>query len=85
MELLSSPPYVARHLQLLGTGIIQNRKHHFKGLLVRLLLTRTERKDDLQISLIDALHFGAVSWDQVMEYTNDTRHNWLIKTQEVCP
>lgn len=34
------------HLQPLEAGLIQNAKHHFKGLLVRRLLAKIDRKDD---------------------------------------
>ncbi|XP_037521515.1 tigger transposable element-derived protein 6 [Rhipicephalus sanguineus] len=58
------------HLQPLDAGIIRNAKHYFKRLLMRHLLAKIERKDDnLQINLLDALHFIATAWDRVTPTT----------------
>ncbi|KAL1476956.1 hypothetical protein MTO96_036118 [Rhipicephalus appendiculatus] len=71
------PANTTSRLQPLDTGIIRNVKHHFKGLLVRRLLAKIDRKDEnLRISLLDALHFLAMSWDNV---TQDTIANCFRK------
>ncbi|KAH8019251.1 hypothetical protein HPB51_018478 [Rhipicephalus microplus] len=46
-------------------------QHHFKSFLVRRLLAKIDRKDegDLQISLLDAIHFIAMAWDRVTPTT----------------
>ncbi|EEC10272.1 centromere protein B, putative [Ixodes scapularis] len=62
--------HTTTHLQPLDAGLIQNTKHHFKGLLVRRLLAKIDRKDDdLRISLLDAIHFLAMAWDRVTPTT----------------
>ncbi|KAH7946068.1 hypothetical protein HPB49_019942 [Dermacentor silvarum] len=64
------PKNTTSHLQLLDAGIIRNVKHHFKVLLVRRLLAKIDHKDkNLQISLLDALYFLAISWDNVTSNT----------------
>ncbi|KAK8766588.1 hypothetical protein V5799_006630 [Amblyomma americanum] len=71
------PANTTSHLQPLDAGIIRNVKHHFKGLLVRRLLAKIDRKEaNLRISLLDALHFLAMSWDNV---TSDTISNCFRK------
>lgn len=71
------PANTTSRLRPLDARIIRNFKHHFKGLLVRRLLAKTKRKDEnLQTSLLDALHFLAMSWDNV---TQDTIANCLRK------
>lgn len=71
------PANTTSRLQPLDAGIIKNIKHHFKGMLVRRLLAKINRKDeDLQISLLDAVHFLAMSWDRV---TADTIANCFRK------
>lgn len=70
VKLVFLPANATSHLQPLDAGIIRNVKHHFKGLLVRRLLAKIERNEaNLQVSLLDALHFIAVSWDRVAEST----------------
>lgn len=64
------PPNATSHLQPLDAGIIRNVKCHFKGLLVRRLLAKIDRKDaNLLISILDAMHFVAVAWDRVTPAT----------------
>ncbi|XP_049267194.1 tigger transposable element-derived protein 6-like [Rhipicephalus sanguineus] len=71
------PANTTSRLQSLDAGIIRNVKHHFKGLLVRRLLAKIERKEEnLKISLLNALHFLAMSWDNV---TQDTIANCFRK------
>ncbi|EEC12124.1 centromere protein B, putative, partial [Ixodes scapularis] len=66
VKLVFLPANTTMHLQPLDAGLIQNAKHHFKGLLVRRLLAKIDRKDDdLRISLLDAIHFLAMAWDRV--------------------
>ncbi|XP_037521718.1 tigger transposable element-derived protein 6-like [Rhipicephalus sanguineus] len=66
IKLVFLPANTTSHLQPLDAGIIRNAKHYFKRLLVRHLLAKIERKDDnLQITLLDALHFIAMAWDRV--------------------
>lgn len=70
VKLVFLPANTTSHLQPLDAGIIWNAKHYFKGLLVRRLLAKIERKDDnSQISLLDALHFIAMAWDRVSPAT----------------
>lgn len=64
VKLVFVPANTTTHLQLLDTGVVRNAKKFFKGLLVRRLLTKIDRKDgDLRISLLDAIHFIAMAWD----------------------
>lgn len=53
-------------------------KHHFKGPLVRHLPAKIDQQDkDLQISLLYALYFIAVSWDRVTQSTTaNCFHNY---------
>lgn len=61
---------------------LKNVKQPFKGAKVRRLMAKINRKDeDLQISLLDALHFLAMSWDQV---TADTISNCFRKCGFFC-
>lgn len=70
VKLVFLPANTTTHLQPLDAGLIQNAKHHFKGLLVRRLLAKIDRKDDdLRISLLDAIHFIAMAWDRVTSTT----------------
>lgn len=65
------PPSATSHLQPLDAGIIKTVKHHFKGLLVRRLLAKIDRKDtNLQISILEAMHFIAMAWDRVTPATS---------------
>lgn len=67
VKLVFLPANMTTHLQPLDAGLIQNAKHHFKGLLVRRLPAKIDRKDDdLRISLLDAIYFIAMAWDRVM-------------------
>ncbi|XP_050037924.1 tigger transposable element-derived protein 6-like [Dermacentor andersoni] len=64
------PLNATSRLQPLDAGIIRNIKHHFKGLLVRRLLAKIDRKDaNMKISLLDAMHFIAVAWECVSPAT----------------
>ncbi|XP_064475501.1 tigger transposable element-derived protein 6-like [Ornithodoros turicata] len=70
VKVLFLPPNATSHLQPLDAGIIRNVRHHFKELLMRRLLAKIDRKDQhLQINLLDALHFVAMSWDRVTATT----------------
>lgn len=64
------PANATSHLQPLDAGIIKNAKHHYKSLLVRRLLAKIDQKDgNLQINLLDALHFIAMAWHRVSATT----------------
>lgn len=66
VKLVFLPANTTTHLQLLDAGLMKNAKHHFKGLLIRHLLAKIDRKDgDVGISPLDAIHFIAMAWDQV--------------------
>lgn len=54
------------HLQTPDSGIIQNANYHFKILLVHHLLAKLEWKDvELNITILDAIHFITIIWDCV--------------------
>ncbi|KAH7959657.1 hypothetical protein HPB49_012801 [Dermacentor silvarum] len=60
------------HRQLLHDDdyVISNAKHYFNGLLVCRLFAKIDRKDgDLRISLLDAIHFGAMARYRVTPVT----------------
>ncbi|KAH7990029.1 hypothetical protein HPB51_026490 [Rhipicephalus microplus] len=67
--------------------MIQNVKHHFKGLLVQRLLAKIERRDEnLQISLLDAIHFLAMSWDNVVQASMNCFHKCgFFSRQDAAP
>lgn len=64
------PTNTMSRLQPLDAGLIQNVKRSIKGLLLRRILPKIEWQDEnLRISLLDALHFLAVPWDNVTQNT----------------
>ncbi|KAH7958675.1 hypothetical protein HPB49_004139 [Dermacentor silvarum] len=72
VKLVFLPANTTAHRQLLHDDdyVISNAKHYFNGLLVCRLFAKIDRKDgDLRISLLDAIHFGAMARYRVMPVT----------------
>ena len=63
------PPNTTAKLQPCDQGIIQSLKIHYRHQLVKKLLSSMDVKEELKITVLDAMQWLKVSWDKVTATT----------------
>ncbi|XP_041369810.1 tigger transposable element-derived protein 4-like [Gigantopelta aegis] len=84
VELIFLPPNTTSHTQPMDQGVIQNLKVHYqKHIIVRHLAT-IDKKTEVKLSVLDALRFLKLAWDNVSVGTINHcfRHAGFINTTE---
>ncbi|XP_064421751.1 tigger transposable element-derived protein 4-like [Latimeria chalumnae] len=90
IELIFLPPNTTSHTQPRDQGVLQNLKVHYQTQLIQKLITRVEKKEELSISVLDALHMLQHTWNKATPTTiaNCFRHagfTTLASTHAGCP
>ncbi|GBM58360.1 hypothetical protein AVEN_67358-1 [Araneus ventricosus] len=84
VELVFLPPNSTCVLQPLDKGIIQNFKATYRKLLLQDMISAIDRKEQLQVSVLNAIFYIDQSWNMVSQKTiaNCFRHDGFHSSPE---
>jgi len=84
IEIVFLPSNVTARLQPLDQGVIHDFKRQYKKMLVKDLIKALDRKEKLQVSVLDAINYIDKSWSSVSSQTvsNCFRHAGFIENAE---
>lgn len=82
IKLVFLPPNTTSHTQPMDQGIIKNLKSHYRKLVILKQIQSAEKKEELHITVLDAMRLLRQSWSMVKQTTivNCYRHAKFVQT-----